>query len=81
MDTLRLRKGDHDAEKPSPHAPGFQRQIIEPSTKCREGRLVRLGRTAADLAREFEPTYETIRLWIRKPTAMKDARPIPNVWS
>jgi len=39
------------------YAPEFKRQIIE---------LARLGRTAAELAREFEPTYETIRQWIRQ---------------
>ncbi len=28
--------------------------------------MARLGRTAAELAREFEPTYETIRKWIQQ---------------
>jgi len=28
--------------------------------------LARNGRSMADLAREFEPTYETIRKWVRR---------------
>ena len=40
-----------------PYPPEFRRQIVE---------LARAGRTAAELAREFEPTYETIRNWIRQ---------------
>jgi len=40
-----------------PYPPEFRRQIVE---------LARLGRSAAELAREFEPTYETIRKWIQQ---------------
>jgi transposase len=40
-----------------PYPPEFRRQIIE---------LVRAGRTPAELAREFEPSYETIRKWVRQ---------------
>lgn len=40
-----------------PYAPEFRRQIVE---------LARAGRTAAELAREFEPSCETIRQWIRQ---------------
>jgi len=45
---------------PSTHPPypaEYRRQIVE---------LARLGRSAAELAREFEPTYETIRQWIKQ---------------
>ena len=40
-----------------PYPPEFRRQIIE---------LARAGRSASELAREFEPSYETIRNWIRQ---------------
>ena len=40
-----------------PYPPEFRRQIVE---------LARSGRTAAELAREFEPSYETIRKWIKQ---------------
>ncbi len=40
-----------------PYPPEFRRQIIE---------LVRVGRTPSELAREFEPSYETIRKWVRQ---------------
>ena len=49
------------------YAPEFKQQIIE---------LARLGRTAAELAREFEPTYETIRTWIRQ-AEREEGRPSP----
>jgi len=39
------------------YPPEFRRQIVE---------LVRAGRSMAELAREFEPTYETIRKWVRQ---------------
>lgn len=39
------------------YAPEFRRQLIE---------LARAGRSPAELAREFEPTYETIRQWVRQ---------------
>lgn len=40
-----------------PYPPEFREQIVE---------LARNGRSMADLAREFEPTYETIRKWVRR---------------
>jgi transposase len=40
-----------------PYPLEFRRQIVE---------LARLGRSAAQLAREFEPSYETIRQWIKQ---------------
>ena len=38
-----------------PYPPEFRRQMVE---------LVRAGRTAEELAREFEPTAQTIRNWV-----------------
>lgn len=40
-----------------PYPPEFREQILE---------LVRLGRTPNELAREFEPSGETIRNWIKQ---------------
>jgi len=40
-----------------PYPPEFRRQMVE---------LVRAGRTPRELAREFEPSYETIRTWVRQ---------------
>jgi transposase len=40
-----------------PYAPEFRRQMVE---------LVRAGRTPADLAREFEPSGESIRHSVRQ---------------
>ncbi|MDA1257966.1 MAG: transposase [Chloroflexi bacterium] len=37
-----------------PYPPEFRRQIVE---------LVRAGRSPAELAREFEPSLESIRAW------------------
>jgi transposase len=39
------------------YPPQFREQIVE---------LHRAGRSVAELAREFEPTYQTIRAWIQK---------------
>jgi len=39
------------------YAPEYRRQIIE---------LARAGRSAAELAKEFEPSYWTIRQWIKQ---------------
>jgi len=39
------------------YAPEFQRQMVE---------LVRAGRTPEELAREFEPTANTIRKWVEQ---------------
>ncbi len=38
-----------------PYPPDFKRQMIE---------LVRAGRTPEELAREFEPTAQSIRNWV-----------------
>jgi len=40
-----------------PYPPEFRRQMIE---------LVRAGRTPEELAREFEPTAESIRNWVKQ---------------
>ena len=40
-----------------PYAPEYRRRIIE---------LARAGRSIKELAREFEPTAETIRQWIKQ---------------
>ena len=40
-----------------PYPPKFRRQMVE---------LVQAGRTPRELAREFEPSYETIRNWVRQ---------------
>jgi len=40
-----------------PYAPEYRRRIIE---------LARAGRSINQLAREFEPTAETIRKWIKQ---------------
>ena len=39
------------------YAPEFRRQMVE---------LVRSGRTPEELAREFEPTANTIRKWVEQ---------------
>jgi transposase len=41
----------------TPYPEEFRRQILE---------LVRAGRTPAELAKEFEPTAQTIRNWIKQ---------------
>ena len=43
------------AKKHPPYAPEFRRQLIE---------LVRAGRTPEELAKEFEPSAQTIRNWL-----------------
>lgn len=40
-----------------PYAPEFRHQMIE---------LVRTGRTPEELSREFEPSAESIRNWVRQ---------------
>jgi transposase len=40
-----------------PYTPEFRRRILE---------LARAGRSITELAREFEPTAETIRQWIKQ---------------
>jgi transposase len=44
-----------------PYAPEFRRRMVE---------LVRAGRTPEALASEFEPTAQSIRNWLRSPSAM-----------
>ena len=41
----------------SRYAPEFRRQMVE---------LVRSGRTPESLGREFEPSAESIRIWVRQ---------------
>ncbi len=41
----------------SPYPPEFRRQMVE---------LVRAGRTPEELAREFEPTAQSIGNWVRQ---------------
>ena len=40
-----------------PYAPEYRRRLVE---------LVRAGRSITALAREFEPSVETIRQWVRQ---------------
>lgn len=40
-----------------PYAPEFRRQLVE---------LVRAGRTPEELSREFEPSAQAIRNWVRR---------------
>ena len=40
-----------------PYAPEFRRQMVE---------LVRTGRTPEELGREFEPSAESIRNWVKQ---------------
>jgi transposase len=47
----------------APYAPEFRRQMVD---------LVRAGRDPDDLAREFEPTAQSIRNWVAAAGA--------NVW-
>jgi transposase len=49
--------GVYDAEAPHRIPAEFRRQIVE---------LFRAGRSARDLAREFEPSEQTIRNWITR---------------
>ena len=41
----------------APYPPEFRRQMVE---------LVRAGRTPEELSREFEPSGEAIRIWVRQ---------------
>ena len=50
------------ARKNPPYTPEFRRQMIE---------LVRSGRSAESLAKEFEPTAQAIRNWVAQ--AERDA--------
>ena len=42
-----------------PYSPEFRRQMVE---------LVRAGRSPEDLAREFEPTAQSIGNWVARET-------------
>jgi transposase len=58
VDSLRLvREGFTMPRTRLPYPPEFRRQMVE---------LVRAGRTARELAQEFEPSYETIRTWVKQ---------------
>jgi transposase len=50
------------------YAPEFRRQIIE---------LVRSGRTPEELAKEFEPSAQTIRTWVNQDRVDAGERPGP----
>ncbi len=48
----------HDAEEPHPpYSPEFRQRIVE---------LVRKGRTPEELARQFEPSAQAIRNWMKQ---------------
>ena len=58
MDTLKLSpEVPFMAKTRLPYSPEFRRQMVE---------LVRAGRDPDDLAREFEPTAQSIRDWIAR---------------
>src|SRR5882672_2294473 len=48
-----------------PYAPEFRRQIVE---------LVRAGRDPAELAREFEPTAQSISHWVAQADRQEGRR-------
>jgi transposase len=48
-------EASHMAKTRPPYSPEFRRQMVE---------LVRAGRDPDDLAREFEPTAQSIRHWV-----------------
>ncbi|BDG71628.1 insertion element IS6110 uncharacterized 12.0 kDa protein [Roseomonas fluvialis] len=63
MDTPRLETEVFEMPRfRVPYPPEFRRQMVE---------LVRSGRTPEDLAREFEPTAQSIAHWVRQ--AERDA--------
>lgn len=49
----------------SAYPPEFRRQMVE---------LVRFGRTPEELAREFEPTAQSIAHWVRQPISSVERR-------
>ena len=49
-----------------PYSPEFRRQMVE---------LVRAGRDPDDLAREFEPTAQSIRNWMARAGKKEGRRP------
>ena len=48
-----------------PYSPEFRRQMVE---------LVRAGRSPEDLAREFEPTAQSIGIWVAQADKQEDCR-------
>jgi transposase len=50
-------RGVRHAQDPSPHAQEFRRQIVE---------LARAGHSVEKLAREFKPSVQAIRTWIKQ---------------
>ena len=48
-----------------PYSPEFRRQMVD---------LVHAGRDPADLAREFEPSSESIRAWVAQASRKEGAR-------
>ena len=50
-----MSKKQLSRNKPRPYAPEFRRQMIE---------LVRAGRGPEELAKEFEPSAQSIRNWV-----------------
>jgi len=49
-----------------PYPPEFRQQLVE---------LVRAGRTPVELAREFEPSSESIRQWVKQAETDEGQRP------
>ena len=55
-----------------PYSPEFRRQMVD---------LVRAGRDPEDLAREFEPTAQSIRAWVAQADhqeGRREAKPAPT---
>ena len=50
-----------------PYAPEFRRQIVE---------LARAGRSVEELAREFEPSAQAIRTWIKQADREEGRTPV-----
>ena len=48
-----------------PYSPEFRRQMVE---------LVRVGRTPEELSREFEPSAQAIRNWLRQSGGLAGSR-------
>jgi transposase len=58
VDTFRLAKKEFTMPRTHPpYPPEFRQQMVE---------LVRAGRTPEELAREFEPSGQTIRNWVQQ---------------
>ena len=50
-------------KSPPPYPPELRRRLVE---------LVRAGRSPTELAKEFEPSEQCIRNWVKQLTAEKD---------